>query len=70
MPRTSVTAMVVAVSAGLILGLFSTLANGCPTRQIVLAAQGLRDSRFYLSGFFVGVIIYNLATKPLLARIF
>jgi uncharacterized protein len=69
-PRTSVTAMVVAVAAGLILGLFSTLANGCPTRQIVLAAQGLRDSRFYLSGFFIGVIVYNLVTKPLLARIF
>ena len=55
------------ILAGLALGLFSTLANGCPTRQHVLAAQGSRDSLFYLGGFYVGVIIFYLITKPLLA---
>lgn len=56
-----------AASAGLTLGLFSTLANGCPTRQHVLAGQGMRDSLFYLVGFYGGVIVYNLITRPLLA---
>ncbi len=55
-------------AAGVALGLFSTLANGCPTRQHVLAAQGVRDSRLYLVGFYVGVVIFYLATRPLLAR--
>lgn len=59
-----------AVLAGLALGFFSTLANGCPTRQHVLAAQGIRDSVFYLGGFYLGVVLYNLVTRPLLALIF
>jgi hypothetical protein len=36
----------------------------------VLAAQGVRDSVFYLGGFYLGVVLYNLVTKPLLALIF
>ncbi len=55
-------------AAGIALGLCSTLANGCPTRQHVLAAQGVRDSRLYLVGFYLGVVIFYLATRPLLAR--
>ena len=62
--------LTVAVVAGIALGLFSTLANGCPTRQHVLAAQGVRDSVFYLGGFYLGVVVYNLVTKPLLALVF
>ena len=53
--------------AGIALGLFSTLANGCPTRQHILAAQGIQDSVFYLIGFYLGVIVFYLITKPLLA---
>ena len=60
---------VMTVLAGIGLGLFSTLANGCPTRQHVLAAQGLGDARFYLVGFYLGVVVYDLVTKPLLALI-
>lgn len=52
---------------GLVVGLFSTIANGCPTRQHVLAAQGMQDSVFYLAGFYLGVVIFYLLTKPLLA---
>jgi uncharacterized membrane protein YedE/YeeE len=63
-------AVIVGLVAGIALGLFSTLANGCPTRQHVLAAQGVRDSVFYLGGFYLGVVIYNLVTKPLLALVF
>ncbi len=53
--------------AGVALGLFSTLANGCPTRQHVLAAQGNRDSLFYLIGFYLGVVLFYLVTRPLVA---
>ena len=59
--------LVLTVLAGITIGLFSTLANGCPTRQHVLAAQGVRDSIFYLIGFYLGVIFYYLVTKPLIA---
>lgn len=59
--------LLLTVGAGLAIGLFSTLANGCPTRQHVLAAQGMHDSIFYLAGFYLGVIIYYLLTKPLLS---
>jgi uncharacterized membrane protein YedE/YeeE len=59
--------LALAVVAGLVIGLFSTLANGCPTRQHVLASQGLRDSIFYLIGFYLGVFFYYLITKPLLS---
>lgn len=62
--------LAVGLVAGIAVGVFSTLANGCPTRQHVLAAQGVRDSVFYLGGFYFGVIVYNLVTKPLLALIF
>ncbi len=55
------------ITAGVVIGLFSTLANGCPTRQHVLAAQGMKDSLFYLAGFYLGVIFYYIITKPLLS---
>ncbi len=53
--------------AGIALGFFSTLANGCPTRQHILAAQGIQDSAFYLIGFYFGVVVFYLITKPLIA---
>ena len=36
------------------LGLLSVLANGCPFRQHVLAAQGSSSATFYLAGFYGG----------------
>ncbi len=59
--------LLLTIGAGVAIGLFSTLANGCPTRQHVLAAQGMQDSLFYLAGFYLGVIFYYLVTKPLLS---
>ncbi len=53
--------------AGIGLGLFSTVANGCPTRQHILAAQGMQDSLLYLAGFYLGVIVFYLITRPLIA---
>jgi len=55
------------VVAGVVIGLFTTLANGCPTRQHVLAVQGMKDSMFYLAGFYLGVIFYYSVTSPLLS---
>ena len=50
-------------------GLFSTLANGCPFRQHVLAAQGIRSSMAYLGGFFVGALIFDIWVAPSLFRL-
>ena len=50
-------------------GFVSTLANGCPFRQHVLAAQGVRSSMAYLAGFFAGAVIFHAAISPLLLRL-
>ena len=39
------------IVGGFGVGYFSTLANGCPLRQHVLAAQGVKSSITYLAGF-------------------
>lgn len=59
--------LVLVLAAGITLGLVSVLANGCPTRQHVLAAQGVQDSLYYLLGFYSGVVFYYLVTRPLLS---
>ena len=50
-------------------GYVSTLANGCPFRQHVLAAQGVVSSGTYLAGFFAGAVIFHLWAAPLLLRL-
>jgi hypothetical protein len=50
-------------------GYVSTLANGCPFRQHVLAAQGVVSSGTYLAGFFVGAVMFHLWAAPLLLRL-
>ena len=50
-------------------GYVSTLANGCPFRQHVLAAQGVVSSGTYLAGFLVGAVIFHLWAAPLLLRL-
>lgn len=52
---------------GLGVGYVSTLANGCPLRQHVLAAQGARSSIAYLAGFFAGAVIFHAGVARLLA---
>lgn len=54
------------VTGGFGVGFLSTLANGCPFRQHVLAAQGVRSSMAYLVGFFAGAAIFHAWTAPLL----
>ena len=61
--------MVLTIVGGLGVGFFSTQANGCPFRQHVLAAQGVRSSMAYLAGFFAGAVIFHAAIAPLLFRL-
>jgi uncharacterized membrane protein YedE/YeeE len=61
-------AVALTVAGGLGVGLFSTLANGCPLRQHVLAAQGVVSSVTYLAGFLAGAVIFHIWVAPLLFR--
>ena len=61
--------LVLTVIGGLGVGLVSTLANGCPFRQHVLAAQGVRSSIAYLAGFFSGAVVFHAWVAPLLFRL-
>lgn len=57
------------IAASLGIGYLSTVANGCPLRQHVLAASGNRGARMYLVGFYVGAIIFTYFISPLLRNI-
>lgn len=57
------------IAGGFGVGFVSTLANGCPFRQHVLAAQGVRSAIAYLAGFFAGAVIFHAAVAPLLFRV-
>jgi uncharacterized membrane protein YedE/YeeE len=54
------------VMGGFGVGYISTLANGCPLRQHVLAAQGVGSSVAYLHGFFIGAIVFHAWVAPML----
>ena len=60
--------VVLTILGGFGVGFFSTLANGCPLRQHVLAAQGVKSSIAYLAGFFAGAVIFHLWVATLLFR--
>jgi hypothetical protein len=60
---------VLTILGGFGVGYFSTLANGCPLRQHVLAAQGVRSSIAYLAGFFAGAVIFHVWFAPLIFRL-
>ena len=57
------------VLGGFGVGYFSTLANGCPFRQHVLAAQGARSSIAYLAGFFAGAVMFHSWIERVLLRL-
>ena len=64
-----VVAILFAVIGGFGVGYFSTLANGCPFRQHVLAAQGVTTAISYLAGFFIGAFIFHSWISQLLLRL-
>ena len=51
--------ILLALGAAFFLGLFSTLANGCPFRQHVMAGSGNVTAIFYLVGFYIAVLVYD-----------
>ncbi len=67
-PADAVTVLLTA-GGGFGVGYVSTLANGCPLRQHVLAAQGVTSSMTYLAGFFAGAVVFHLWVAPTLFRL-
>jgi uncharacterized membrane protein YedE/YeeE len=67
-PSDSVT-VALTILGGFGVGLFSTLANGCPFRQHVLAAQGVASSIAYLVGFLSGAVVFHAWISPLVFRL-
>ena len=66
-PRTSMlTVWIAVVIGGLGVGFFGGLAGACPFRMHVLAAEGKRTSYFYLAGFYVGIVFFNIFAEPAL----
>jgi hypothetical protein len=64
----TVTTIALAVVGGFGVGYVSILANGCPFRQHVLAAQGSVNSIIYLTGFFTGAVVFHTVVSPLIQR--
>lgn len=54
--------LIASVVGGLGLGFFSVFGEGCPFRQHVMAAEGRVGAWYYLLGFYVGIIYFNMVT--------
>jgi len=67
--KPDLTTMALTVCGAFGVGYVSTLANGCPFRQHVLAAQGAVSSVTYVTGFLVGAVIFHVWAAPLLLRV-
>jgi uncharacterized membrane protein YedE/YeeE len=57
------------VAGGFGVGYVSTLANGCPFRQHVLASQGTGSSMVYLAGFFSGAIVFHTVVSRIIGDV-
>lgn len=67
--RPGLTTLFLVVAGGFGVGYVSILANGCPFRQHVLAAQGTGSSMVYLAGFFTGAIVFHTIVGPLVGTV-
>ncbi len=61
--------LLITIVAGLAVGAVGVLSGGCPFRMHVLAAEGRQTYWYYLLGFYVGLVFFNLVTSPLLGLI-
>ena len=69
-PRLSFkSAWLIAIAGGLGVGFVGALTGGCPFRMHVLAAEGRRTHWFYLLGFYLGLIFFDLVTVQCLDMI-
>jgi hypothetical protein len=67
--RPALMAVILVAAGGFGVGYLSILANGCPFRQHVLAAQGVTGSMIYLAGFFAGAFMFHMLVSPLIQRL-
>lgn len=61
--------VLITILGGFGVGYVSILANGCPFRQHVLAAQGTGDSMVYLAGFLSGAVLFHTLVSPVVGRV-
>jgi uncharacterized membrane protein YedE/YeeE len=54
--------LITTVIGGVGMGFFSVLAEGCPFRQHVMAAEGRQSAVFYIIGFYLGIAFFFLVT--------
>ncbi|MDX1691811.1 MAG: YeeE/YedE thiosulfate transporter family protein [Acidimicrobiia bacterium] len=67
--RPTVRILLMVVAGGFGVGYVSILANGCPFRQHVLAAQGTGSSMAYLGGFYTGAVLFHVVVSPVIGRV-
>ena len=51
-----------AIVGGLGVGIVGAVSGGCPFRMHVLAVEGKKSYWYYLAGFYVGIIFFNMVT--------
>jgi uncharacterized protein len=61
----SISAWSLTIIGGLGVGFLGALAGGCPFRMHVLAAEGRRTYWYYLLGFYLGLVFFNMVTVHL-----
>jgi uncharacterized protein len=69
MPSPATYVLLTAVAA-FVVGFLSVLADGCPFRQHVVAAQGSSSGVCYVVGFYGGAIVYDLWVQGWIAGAF
>jgi len=62
--------LLLAFIGGVIVGLFSVLAGGCPFRQHVMAAEGSYSALSYVFGFAIGAVVFHKLFVPLIKVLF
>lgn len=55
--------LIAIVIGGIGIGFFSVLAEGCPFRQHVMAAEGRESAMLYLAGFYIGIVYFVVVTR-------
>ena len=58
--------LIATVIGGVGMGFFSVLAEGCPFRQHVMAAEGRQSAAFYMIGFYLGIVYFLFVTVKFL----
>lgn len=57
------------LTGGLGVGLFSVMADGCPLRHHVRASEGDSGSLAYVAGFYLAALLFGLLVQPVIASV-